>query len=952
MIRATMVAMLVLGCAECLPLHAQTEPKATPPPARRGTTQPPATEMDKAVEEFKLITRELGLRADSPKRKGRNGGSRPAWHGRIFENFRNDILDALPHEARQRGADKSTLRRNQFGFNVAGPVFIPHLYDGKRNTYFSLSYEGVRENVARSYLQTIPTLPERTGDWSGTVDAAGNSLPVYDPLTTRANPNFDPRQAVSVDNLEYIRDTFPDNRIPVSRLDPVGQKALAFYPAPNIAVGPFFRNNYYIHSPETNVANGMIGKLDHTLKERHRLSLGLSFSNGLVGAAQWFPNGANPGPADRKYHNRRGSLEYVFTASARTVNTFTFEAATDGSQTGIEDDTDYPAVIGLAGSPGKDFPVMRISPYLAMGRYSPTSKNVRNSFVWTDAFSTRRGKHGFRAVLQYVASQVNTFGSGSPSGAFSFSPGLTSLPGIVNTGHAFASFLLGLSDFADLSIVGSPSYFRTGSSQLALRHSYEATKGLNFSFGLNIQNGRPRTEKYNRQSTVDLSVINPANGRPGALIVAGRNGVGRAFKPSATNFDPSASFSWNPGGDTKTVLRGSFARSHSGIPVYFGQWGTQGFIGTPTFISPNVQLQPAIVLSQGLPPSSQTEPDLRPEAANDTIADLVDRSSIVPVYQSASVTLEREVPGSVIISVGAAYAGGRNLYISNGSVNPNAIPLDALKYRDDLNNEQFNRSLRPFPQYKGFDVYSSWPRGRYQRDAGFLRVEKRASRGLTLSMYYEFSKQLDDYSGPYGTQNYFDNKSEWSLTPYNSPHRFSLTYVYELPLGSGKPLFSYSDWRRYLVDGWSISGVTSYYTGDPIALRPMFNNTGGVISALHVNYVPGVDAHVANPSPDLWFNPAAFEQPADFTMGTASRTHPSLRNPNSQNHDLSLVKRFALAADRAVEFSAVGLNFANHANWSDPDTMIGPASAPNVNAGKIIGSYGGRIIQLGLRFTF
>ena len=67
---------------------------------------------------------------------------------------------------------------------------------------------------------------------------------------------------------------------------------------------------------------------------------------------------------------------------------------------------------------------------------------------------------------------------------------------------------------------------------------------------------------------------------------------------------------------------------------------------------------------------------------------------------------------------------------------------------------------------------------------------------------------------------------------------------------------------------------------------------------------------------------------------------------------MSLNKRFALAADRAVEFSAMGLNFLNHANWTDPDTTIGPASAPNVNAGKIIGSRGGRVVQLGLRFSF
>jgi hypothetical protein len=154
------------------------------------------------------------------------------------------------------------------------------------------------------------------------------------------------------------------------------------------------------------------------------------------------------------------------------------------------------------------------------------------------------------------------------------------------------------------------------------------------------------------------------------------------------------------------------------------------------------------------------------------------------------------------------------------------------------------------------------------------------------------------------------------------------------------------------VDGWSLSGSSSYYAGSPISLRPQFNNTGGVISSLRVNLVPGVDPHVAQPGPDGWFNPAAFDQPADFTLGNASRTHSSLRSPLSQNHDVSLMKRFTLAAGKTLEFNALGLNFLNHANWNYPDTVIGPASSPNINAGKIIGSSGGRVLQLGLMVSF
>jgi hypothetical protein len=141
-------------------------------------------------------------------------------------------------------------------------------------------------------------------------------------------------------------------------------------------------------------------------------------------------------------------------------------------------------------------------------------------------------------------------------------------------------------------------------------------------------------------------------------------------------------------------------------------------------------------------------------------------------------------------------------------------------------------------------------------------------------------------------------------------------------------------------------------SGDPIALQPLFNNTGGVITSLRVNVVGGVDPHVGGQGPELWFNPLAFDNPVDFSAGNASRTHATLRNPSSQNHDLSVNKRFALASSRTVEFSAIGLNFLNHGNWNDPDAVIGPSFSPNVNAGKIIGSRGGRVIQLGLRFNF
>jgi hypothetical protein len=896
------------------------------------------SEVQRAIDEFKIQTANLGLRADSPVKSAPARNLLRDWHGRLYENFRNDFLDAVPHEIVQNGGDKGVLRRNQYGFNIGGPFFVPGLTDGKSNTYISLSFESVHERISRASLHTIPTMDERTGDYSHTVDEAGDPLIIYDPNSTRPNPAYNPSQPVSVTNLQYLRDPFPGNLIPVDRLNPVALAALKLYPAPNAAIGPFFQNNYFVDSPEVNGASGMIGKVDHSIGERQRISTELAFSDGVLDPAPVFNTIANPGSPNQDFSSRRGSLSYVYTVSAQTVNTATLEANSITTRGGSQN---QPA-----------FPVYQFDPYVSMGQSYPVSSGANNTYTFSDGISMRFGQHSVRVIGQYTKYQVNSFWPQYPDGIYQFDAGLTSLPGIIDTGEAFASFMLGLPAFAEQSFVASPSYFRRSEASVALRDHYEPRKGLAVDIGVNMVRHTPRVEKYGRQSTIDFSMINPENGLPGALAIANQDGELPGFRPTLYRAEPSLGIAWNLTRDSKTVLRAGYSRGYSAIPIYQGQWGTQGFTARQTFLSPDTQLQPAVPLTPTLPALANPLPNLSPDAANNTVADLVDSTDREPVYQSASLTVERELPGSMVLSLGAGYSGGHNLLVGDGAANPNAISPADLSFGDQLNNLAFASSLRPYPQYQGFELDGLYPIGRYQRDAGTVRLEKRASMGLSVSAYYEFSKQMDDYSGPYGVQDYFNRQNDWSLTSYNQPQRLQVSYNYELPLGANKTFLTYSDWRHYLVDGWSLSGTASVMAGTPIALRPEFNNTGGVVSALTVNVVPGVNPQVSNPGPTQWFNPGAFDQPADFTLGDASRTSSILSNPGTQNYDLSVNKRMALGAETAVELNATGFNFLNHANWNDPDPVIGPASAPNLDAGKIIGSRGGRVVQLGLRLSF
>jgi hypothetical protein len=368
-------------------------------------------------------------------------------------------------------------------------------------------------------------------------------------------------------------------------------------------------------------------------------------------------------------------------------------------------------------------------------------------------------------------------------------------------------------------------------------------------------------------------------------------------------------------------------------------------------VSNNSELAPSFFLNQGIP-AGPALPDLSPSAADGTNAALVDRSGRVPVFPSANVSFEREVPFQVLLSAGLGTASGHNIFVGSWAANPNAISPDNLKYGVLLNDLDFRDALRPYPQYLDFDVSNLWPAGNYRRNAAWVRVEKRSSGGFTVNATYEYSRQWDDYSGPYGKQDYFNAHNEWSLSPWNAPQHLTFNLSYDLPFGANKPFLNFRDWRRHLVDNWSVSDISTIQDGTPIAPHALFNNTGGVLQTVHVNVVPGVDPQVAHPSPELWYNSAAFIQPPDFTLGDAPRTIGSILNPGLQNHDLSLAKRFAIDQERTMEFTASAFNVLNHGTWNDPDPNIGSVDAPNLNAGKIIGSRGGRIIQLGLRLSF
>ena len=894
--------------------------------------------MSDALEEFRAQTANLSGATGS-----KSIASRPpaklAWHGRIYENFRNNALDANPHQIVQRGGEPRQLRRNQYGFSVTGPVVLPKLYNGAGKTFFTLAYEGVKESVGQFSLNTIPTTLERTGQFGQVVDPNGAPLLIYDPLTTAANPAFNASQDLNTTNLQYLRQQFPGNKIPLTSLDPVAQAALAYLPQPNTNAGPFFQNNYFAVTPQLNTANGFIVSVDHSFLQKHRVTLRLSNSTGLNGNAANFPTLANSNNPNLSSINRGIRVEHVFTASPTNVNTLRISAETNQSVNLTQLD-----------ARGKPFPRYQFSgTYTNMGQNSPISSDAGNNLNINNMFSSRWKSHRFTAETYLNFQQVNTFRPQSPEGSFDFTAGYTSLPGIIDTGHPFASFLLGAASHVQQTIVISPNYFRWNTQNLHLADTWQIAKSLTLSYGTWISHYGQRREKYDRQSNISFSEINPENGRPGALVTANRNGYGRSFAPDWISMEVNLSLAWSVLGDNNTVLRINYNRFYNSPWTNNGHFGTQAFNGTQTYLSPNVQLTPALLLSSGLRP--RHFPDLRPEAANGTNAQLTDVSGTQPIYNNFGISLQRQLAKNLILSGNFNYNQNKNEYVDSNLANPNAIPLENLKYRDQLNTLSFANSLRPYPQFQDFQV-SLFALARSRNRNASIQIEKRSSSGFALTARYQYNSRWDDSSSP--VQNLYDRKTGWSRSAFVNPHTVNLTFLYELPFGPGKAFLTSGFVGRNLLGGWALSDTSNFFSGQPLRMQPTFNNTGGVIpsGSLYVDVVPGVDPRSPNRSPSEWFNPAAFLNPADFTPGNGPRIDPVLLGPGGYNHDMTLNKRMPLGAERTMEFTATLLNATNHANWNQPDTRIGTLDTPNFNAGKIIGSNGGRILQLGLRINF
>src|SRR5260370_3337056 len=222
-----------------------------------------------AVQEFKVMTntydaaigRTGGGSVNTTLKSGSNN-----WHGNLFEFLRNSILDANYTKNNQVGAPRGKHITNQFGGTLGGAI-------RRDKDFVFFSFEGFRERVPFPVVGNVPPVDLRDGQ-----HFSQYKINIYDPLTVHdCVVGVDVAKNSSCSS-PYIRDPFPGNVLPQSRMSPIGKKLLSYYPTPNL--GGLTQNFVYANSTAQYRYDQPLARWDRILGDTDRIYALFTFQHG------------------------------------------------------------------------------------------------------------------------------------------------------------------------------------------------------------------------------------------------------------------------------------------------------------------------------------------------------------------------------------------------------------------------------------------------------------------------------------------------------------------------------------------------------------------------------------------------------------------------------------------------------------------------------------------------
>ncbi|HEX5081834.1 MAG TPA: TonB-dependent receptor, partial [Blastocatellia bacterium] len=855
-------------------------------------------------------------------------------HGGAFGFLRPNPLQANNFFNNRSGIKRPDADYGLYGGSIGGPVYIPKVYNGKDKTFFWIAMEGYRMQSFLSESFVVPTELERHGNFSR------SSAVIYDPLTTRANPNYNPNAPVSASNPQFIRDPFPGNIIPVNRQDPVGRALASFFPLPNRPADAAGRN-FAATSTLNDRADQQTFKLDHSFTNWYKAAATYLRYGSREPVADYYGTISNPGGSLLFRHVDALAVNNIFTINETTLLSVRYGYNTfDDNPTTISAGFD-PATLGFAPSFTRDISFNKFPAISTGGAYGPSQGSLGSAAPGTRRWYSHNfltgvskllGRHSFKAGFDYRRLSVEFNNIGQASGSFSFSRAFTGIPNTTTGGNELASLLLGAAAGGSSQLVTPLSVYVNYFGGYA-QDDFRLSQKLTLNFGLRYEYEQGLQERDN-QLTVgfDPNIAFPV--RPagmnvkGGLIFAGVNGAPtQQTRAQKNKFGPRIGFAYQY--NEKTTIRGGYGILWAPAIFSLGPsvdgYGALGFAALTNMVTTlDGGLTPANFLSNPFPNGL-----LRPTGSSlgqltqaGQPLSFIDQNRKAAYLQQYSLDIQRELPGNIALTVG--YVGSRGAHLQIGGINNGGVNINQLApqfmSRADLQTRVANpffgtpagvgilssatvaqaQLLRPFPQF-GDVIMLGASGGNSFYNALTVKAQKRLSKGFSLLAAYTFSKLLDNITGngnyfaPDATSNVIDaynRDRDYGLSGVDTPHRFTLSGVYELPFGNGRMFLGNS---RGVVDrivgGWQLNAIVTYQSGFPLSISQS-NNTNAFSLGQRPNVVAGVDPRTPGSDADRidgWVNAAAFSPAVANTFGNAPRTI-GVRSASARLWDLSVLK--------------------------------------------------------------
>ncbi|MBM3725144.1 MAG: TonB-dependent receptor [Acidobacteria bacterium] len=899
-------------------------------------------------------------------------------HGVLYEFVRNNHLNSNSWSNNRNRVPRALFQRNEYGAAVGGAI-------RKDRTFFYANYEALRQGSPRNFLATVPQPQWRTGDFRNTLDRTGQQISIYDPSTTRSNP------AGGV-----VRDQFPGNQIPASRINGISNNIAKFWPSSNRGgEGAAQVNNYF--KTGKNVTNNDIwfSRIDHEISSRHRLFGrfgGLqseSFADGLVDAA--FPAtavGSNP--------QRNVGISLTSTFSPNVLGEFRISyTRLQNNSRPISEGFDLKS-LGFTGSwvdavTYKQFPQILVQQYatgtgLAVATFGADEVTglggAGKNYLPQDTYHAQyhitvsRGRHKIKAGADVQRQKMAAFNSRNSAGQFVFDRVFTQGPNpaatAINSGNAFASFLLGAPISGSIETTPQMLLFQRYNAGY-IQDDWRVTNKLVLNLGFRYEYTSPYGEKFGQIGYFDSKEVEPVTGLPGIFKWVPPGGYHN--DPNYKTFGPRIGLAYSF--DNKTVIRvaaGLFNASNNGLNAAASDFGSglfttnAVFLGTPQFgFTPPTGASWSNPFSAGL---------VLPEKGKTTFVGqnvrVAFRDHKLAYLGNWTLSIQRQLNPNALVEV--AYIGTKTTHLFwnrfDNANDPLLLSQWGSRLRDQVPNPFFGKItsgalsgrtverrqlLRPFPQYQQvLAVRRPYGDASYQSMTG--RLEKAYSGGYTLSVGYTLSKLIastaESNTWVIGPSNALYNpKYNRGLDANDTPHRLVMSHLWDLPFGIGRNRLNHGVAARVLGN-WQFSGITILQAGRPILISAPDNTqlfefayTNGRADRLK-------SAVIDNPTKTRWFDTSAFRAASAFTVPTDSLSQPDLRTPRRTAFNWSVFKNNPFTfRDKQMNLQ-FRTEIYNVFNTPQFDVRGASTDVTNPLFGQITEGGGERNIQFGLRLTF